>query len=64
MKDINEGNLYNVETSTPSSNRSQELDKVTKVMMDQFWASMKRQGINPELAKIIAKQTFGSNINP
>lgn len=62
MKDINEGNLYNVETSTPSSNRSQELDKVTKVMMDQFWASMKRQGINPELAKIIAKHTFASNV--
>ena len=64
MDILNEGNLYNIETGTPSASRSQELDKVTKVMMDQFWDSMKRQGINPELAKIIAKQTFGSNINP
>ena len=62
MKNLKEGNLYNVETSTPSANRSQELDKVTKVMMDQFWDSMKRQGITPEVAKVIAKHTFASNV--
>jgi hypothetical protein len=58
MKDINEGNLYNVETSKPSENRSSELDDVNKVMMDRFWASMARQGITSEKAKEIIKTTF------
>ena len=62
MKNLKEGNLYNVETGKPKKDRSSELDKVTKVMMDQFWDSMKRQGITPEVAKVIGKHTFVSNI--
>ena len=61
MKKINEGNLYNVETSEPKKDRSSELDSVTKIMMDQFWESMKRQGISPEVAKQVAMQTFKQN---
>jgi hypothetical protein len=63
MKKINEGNLYNVETSEPKKDRSSELDSVTKVMMDQFWEAMGRQGVTPKKAKMIAKQTFASDIN-
>jgi hypothetical protein len=63
MKKINEGNLYNVETSEPKKDRSSELDSVTKIMMDQFWEAMGRQGVTPEKAKMIAKQTFASDIN-
>ena len=59
MKNINEGNVYNVETSKPVVNRSSELDDVNKVMMDQFWEAMSRQGISTEKAKEIAKTTFG-----
>lgn len=62
MKEITEGNLYNVETYGPTKDRSKELDSVTKVMMDQFWESMSRQGITPEVAKVIAKHTFASNV--
>jgi hypothetical protein len=32
-------------------------------MMDQFWEAMGRQGVTPEKAKMIAKQTFASDIN-
>ena len=64
MKNLKEGNLYNVETGKPKKDRSSELDKVTKVMMDQFWEAMGRQGITPEKARMIAKQTFPSDINP
>ena len=59
MKDINEGNLYNVETSKISPNRSSELTDVNKIMMDQFWEAMSRQGISPEKAKKITRTTFG-----
>jgi len=59
MKDIKEGNLYNVETSKMSPNRSSELTDVNKIMMDQFWEAMSRQGISPEKAKEIARTTFG-----
>ena len=60
MKDINEGNVYNVETSKPVVNRSSELDDVNKVMMDQFWDSMSRQGVTSENAKEIIRTTFGN----
>jgi hypothetical protein len=59
MKDINEGNVYNVETSKPNANRSSELKDVTKVMMDQFWQAMARQNVTPKKAKEIIKTTFG-----
>jgi hypothetical protein len=59
MKDIKEGNLYNVETSKVSPNRSSELTDVNKIMMDQFWEAMSRQGISPEKAKEISRTTFG-----
>lgn len=58
MKQVNEGNVYNVETSKMSPDRSKELDDTTKIMMDQFWKSMARQSISPEVAKQIAKHTF------
>ena len=58
MKNIKEGNLYNVETSKMSSNRSFELNDVNKIMMDQFWEAMSRQGITTEKAKEIARTTF------
>ena len=60
MKDINEGNVYNVETSKPVVNRSSELDDVNKVMMNQFWDSMSRQGVTSEKAKEIIRTTFGN----
>lgn len=60
MKDINEGNVYNVETSKSSVNRSSELKDVTKVMMDQFWQAMARQNVTPEKAKEIIKTTFAN----
>jgi hypothetical protein len=63
MKKINEGNIYNVETGEPSPNRSKELDKVNKVMMDQFWAAMERQGISKDKGKLIANKTFGYELN-
>jgi hypothetical protein len=58
MKNIKEGNIYNVETSKSSPDRSKELTDVNKIMMDQFWSAMSRQNINPAVAKQIAKQTF------
>jgi hypothetical protein len=58
MKDIKEGNLYNVETSKPAINRSSELKDVNRVMMDQFWQAMARQNVTPEKAKEIVKTTF------
>jgi hypothetical protein len=64
MKKINEGNVYNVETSKPKKDRSSELDDVSNILMGQFWEAMGRQGISKDKAKVIAKQTFGSNINP
>jgi hypothetical protein len=41
-----------------SPNRSSELTDVNKIMMDQFWEAMSRQGISPEKAKEIARTTF------
>jgi hypothetical protein len=61
MDKLNEGNVYNVETSEIKKDRSEELNDVTKIMMDQFWESMKRQGISPEVAKQVAMQTFKQN---
>jgi hypothetical protein len=61
MNKLKEGNLYNVETSEIKQDRSEELNDVNKIMMDQFWDSMVRQGISPEVAKQIAKQTFKQN---
>lgn len=61
MIKINEGNLYNVETGEPKEDRSSELVDVENIMMDEFWRSMIRQKISPELAKQIAKQTFKQN---
>ncbi len=61
MNKLNEGNVYNVETSEIKKDRSEELNDVTKIMMDQFWESMKRQGISPEIAKQVAMQTFKQN---
>lgn len=61
MNRINEGNLYNVETGEPKEDRSSELVDVENIMMDEFWRSMIRQKISPELAKQIAKQTFKQN---
>jgi hypothetical protein len=63
MNKLNEGNVYNVETAKPAVDRSKELDDTTKIMMDQFWKSMARQSINPEIAKQIAKQTFASKLD-
>jgi len=59
MKNLNEGNVYNVETSKSIPDRSKELTDVNKIMMDQFWEAMSRQGISPEKAKEIARTTFG-----
>ncbi len=61
MDKLNEGNLYNVETGEAKADRSDELEGVEKIMMDQFWQSMLRQKISPEVAKQIAKQTFKQN---
>jgi len=61
MDKLNEGNLYNVETSEPKEDRSSELVDIENIMMDEFWKSMIRQKINPEIAKQIAKQTFKQN---
>lgn len=61
MNKLNEGNLYNVETGEPKEDRSSELVDVENIMMDEFWRSMIRQKISPELAKQIAKQTFKQN---
>lgn len=61
MDKLNEGNVYNVETSEIKPNRSDELEDVNKIIMDQFWESMIRQGISSEVAKQIAKQTFTQN---
>ena len=58
MKNLKEGNVYNVETSKPKENRSDELKDVKDIMMDQFWASMARQNITPDKAKQIIKTTF------
>jgi hypothetical protein len=60
MKDIKEGNVYNVETSKPAINRSSELKDVNRVMMDQFWQAMARQNVTPEKAKEIVKTTFAN----
>lgn len=62
MKDIKEGNVYNVETSKPAINRSSELKDVNDVMMDQFWQAMARQNVSPEKAKEIVKTTFSKNL--
>lgn len=62
MKKMNEGNVYNVETNIDPSvkNRSKsDLSKFKKIMMDQFWEHMTRQGIDPARAKKIVKNTFG-----
>lgn len=62
MKKINEGNVYNVETNIDLSvkNRSKnDLSNFRKIMMDQFWEHMTRQGIDPVKAKKIVKNTFG-----
>lgn len=59
MKNVNEGNLYNVETSEIKKDRSSELNDVKNIMMSQFWESMARQGIDNEKAKQIIKTTFG-----
>lgn len=64
MKNLNEGNVYNVETSKSSPDRSKELTDVNKIMMDQFWSAMSRQNINPAVAKQIAKHTFNADSNP
>ena len=58
MKRLNKGNVYNVETAEISTDRSKEISDVSNIMIDQFWESMKRQNITPELAKQIAKHTF------
>jgi len=58
MKNLNEGNIYNVETSNSTQDRTKELTDVNKIMIDQFWSAMSRQNINPAVAKQIAKQTF------
>jgi len=63
MKKLKEGNVYNVETSKMKPNRSEELKDVSNIMMQQFWDSMSRQNINPELAKQIAKHTFADSDN-
>ena len=61
MDKLNEGNLYNVETGEPKADRSSELKDTTDIMMDEFWKSMARQNISPEVAKQIANQTFKRN---
>lgn len=58
MNKLNEGNLYNIETSEQKEDRSSEVDDVTKAIMDEFWKAMSRQNISPEIAKQIANQTF------
>jgi hypothetical protein len=63
MKNLNEGDLYNTETAIPKQNRSSELDEVQSKIMKEFWSSISRQNISPELAKQIAKQTFGYESN-
>ena len=63
MSNINEGNVFNVETSEISSNRSDELTDVKKTMMDKFWASMARQGISSKQAKEIIAVTFPKDQN-
>ena len=63
MKKLKEGNVYNVETSEMKSDRSKELKDVSNIMMQQFWDSMARQNITPELAKQIAKHTFANSSN-
>lgn len=63
MKKLNEGNLYNIQTADGKKDRSDELADTKKVMMNQFWQSMSRQNITPELAKQIAKHTFGDSEN-
>tara|TARA_R110000868_G_scaffold8508_2_gene44005 strand:- start:607 stop:810 length:204 start_codon:yes stop_codon:yes gene_type:complete len=63
MSNINEGNVFNVETSEISSNRSDELTDVKKTMMDKFWASMARQGISSKQAKEIIAATFPKDQN-
>jgi hypothetical protein len=62
-KNLSEGNVYNVETANIMPNRSKELDSVNKIMMDQFWAAMERQGISKEKGKLIADTTFGYKSN-
>ena len=61
MDKLNEGNLYNIETSQIKADRSSELDDVTKAIMDEFWKAMTRQNIDPKVAEQIAKQTFKQN---
>lgn len=58
MENLNEGNVYNVETADMRPNRSEELTDVSNIMMKQFWDSMSRQNISKDVAKQIAKHTF------
>jgi len=63
MEKIDEGNVFNVETNIDPSvkDRSKnDLSKFEKIIADQFWEHMLRQGIDPAKAKKIAKSTFGN----
>jgi len=63
MERINENNIYNVETADMRPNRSDELVDVKNLIVKNFWQSMARQNVNPDLAKQIAKHTFGYESN-